>query len=197
VHCSVDFFADVEEDADVGWCEEEARAAGVQQQVLHFAYREPGCAQVLPCWVGGFDQCNFLCADPAFEFLFALDGFADICEFLKPDETVAVVFCCEAVVRFLFVIEGPLAHIVGDAGVERPAFAGHDVCEVTPLDHGESIVGGVGCGSAVGHGALLAPLKTKADPSPRLPLCACAQWGPKPRVLRMTSHGLVRGMGHT
>ena len=53
--------------------------------------REPRFASIFPGWVVGFDEGYLLGTRPAFQFLFALDCFADVAETIEPDETVAVV----------------------------------------------------------------------------------------------------------
>lgn len=97
--------------------------------------RIPRFAQVFPSWIFGFDQRDFPGSRPSFDFLFALDCGADFAESLKPDETVAVVSCCESGVGLLLVLEDASAQVAGDTDVEGSASAGEDVCEVDALVH--------------------------------------------------------------
>jgi len=55
---------------------------------------------------------------------------------LKPDESITVVARSESFVFLPFVLKNALEQISGDADVERPATARHDVSEIAALVHG-------------------------------------------------------------
>ncbi len=96
----------------------------------------PVSAQVDPRRICLFDQGDLFVAAPSLELLFAGDGLGDFLIALEPDESIAVVLLCEAVVFPPFVLEDALFQIAGDANVERVAAAGHDVGEIDVLRHG-------------------------------------------------------------
>jgi hypothetical protein len=89
-------------------------------------YVVPVFAQVHPGWIDILDQRNLLFPPPAFELLFARNGFPDILISLEPDQAITVVPLHEAVVLFPFVFKDSPAQVTGDADVDSMA-AAHNV----------------------------------------------------------------------
>ena len=77
--------------------------------------------------VHGFDQGDFLRAEPSLDLLFAGDSVAGVGKLLEVNQSGAMVFCCEAGDEVLFVLKDAAVKAVGHASVESAAFAGHDV----------------------------------------------------------------------
>src|SRR5579863_3186442 len=84
-------------------------------------------AQVHPVRVDGRDQRNFLFPAPAFELLFAPDGFVYVVVGLPIEQAVDIVLAGEARERVLFVLEDPRFKTAGDADVQSSREAAQDV----------------------------------------------------------------------
>ena len=94
----------------------------------------PLVTQILPGWVGGFDEGDLFAAEPAFDLFFSGDGVACIVEGLEVYQAGDVVFLGETGDEFVFVLVDATLKLAGDAGVEGTGGAAHDVDEV--LFHG-------------------------------------------------------------
>ena len=74
-----------------------------------------------------FNQRDFLRAAPTLQLLLAVDCLGNFIERFKIEQPLNVVFFGEAFESMKFVLEDPLAEIVGHADVKRAGQAAHDV----------------------------------------------------------------------
>lgn len=71
----------------------------------------PVAAKVNPCRISCLNKRYLLRPAPAFQLLFAGDGFLDILMVFEPDEPVTVISLCEAIMLSPFMLEDPLMEV--------------------------------------------------------------------------------------
>ena len=83
--------------------------------------------QILPVAIGRFDQCDLLTAQPAFDLLFAMDRAPDIPENFVMHQASDVISRGETRNELPSMLEDSSLQVVGDAGIQGPRWASHDV----------------------------------------------------------------------
>jgi hypothetical protein len=106
---------------------------------IGFVYIGPRFRQIVPVWIHRFDQANLLASTPSLDFFLAIDRRVGIDEAFVIDEAGEVVTAREAGDEFVFVLEGTMGQVAGDAGVQDMGARSvrHDVnIEALGLEHG-------------------------------------------------------------